>query len=89
MSRPNDGRLIQPRVPGLRREFKVQGLVPDVQAQVARDAARFGVSESFVKAEIITDHYERILGRKFDQFVRISEAADRPVNLNKRRRRRS
>jgi hypothetical protein len=81
---PNRGLIRQPRIVGVQREFKTQGLVPEVQDLVARDAARFGVTESFVKAEIITHHYAEVTGRTFSHIS--IEQATGVAQLRRRRR---
>ena len=46
--RQKRAQFAQPRIPGLRRVPTWGGLHPDVRRAVERDAARFGVSRSWV-----------------------------------------
>lgn len=61
----------QPRIPGVRRVPVHSALLPQIEAVVQRDAARFGVSPSWVRAEALAHglgieldySYKNIAGR--------------------------
>lgn len=57
MSKRKGRGTAQPRIPGIRRESKGTGLLPAIEARVQRDADRYGVSPSWVRATILAQYY--------------------------------
>lgn len=47
----------QPRIAGARRIPTHASLLPEIEARIADDAFRYGVSKSWVRATILAEYY--------------------------------
>lgn len=65
--------MAQPRIAGVKRVPTHTALHPDVEACVQEDMRRFGASRSFVESTAITDHYERVTGKRFTEQARVGD----------------
>lgn len=73
MARQAKAVIRQRRVPGMARIWGSGGLLPGVEDLIAADARRFHVSRSFVRATILTQHYERVMRTRFQEQERFQE----------------